>query len=234
MQPEACAAAGEALPVEAIDEATTSTAREGAMEGVLHVVGEAGYRAASVRAVLEYSGGHRRQFYEEFESLEDCFAQAYEVWINRLGLSLLEAAVAVEGWRSQVRAALMRLFQFVAEKPDIARALFVEVHVAGGRAMAAHDAGVERFAQVLDSVREELDPDTAPPAETGLFALGGIEAYVCEVLSEGDPKRIWDGLPEVVRLVTAFYFDPRTAAEEAESVRAQLGGNRKREGGIDD
>ncbi|HVY78813.1 MAG TPA: TetR/AcrR family transcriptional regulator [Solirubrobacterales bacterium] len=216
MQPEACAAAGEALPVEAIGGATDSTVREGAMEGVLHVVGEGGYRVASVRAVLEYSGGHRRQFYENFESLEDCFAQACAAWIEQLGLNLLEAAVGVEGWRSQVRAALTRLFQLVVEKPEIARALFVEVHVAGGRALAAHDEGVERFARALDSVREELGPDAAPPRETGTFVVGGIEAYLCEVLSEGSPERIWDGLPEVMRMVVGAYLDPQAAQEEAE------------------
>lgn len=192
------------------------------MEGVLQVVGEVGYRAASVRAVLEYSSGHRRQFYQEFESLEDCFAQAYAAWVERLGLNLLEVAVAVAGWRSQVRAALMQLFQFVVEKPQIARALFIEVHIAGGRALAAHDQSIERFAQALDSVREELTPDAAPPVETGHFVVGGIEAYVCEALSEGDPKRIRDGLPEVMRMVTGAYLDPRTAAEEAEATKAVL------------
>ena len=80
MRPEACAAAGEALQVETEARAATpdATVREGEMEGALHVVGEVGYRAASVRAVLEYSGAHRKQFYEHFGSLEDCFGQAYE------------------------------------------------------------------------------------------------------------------------------------------------------------
>jgi hypothetical protein len=41
---------------------------------------ELGYRGASVRAVLEYS----KQFYDHFESLADCFAQAYGAWIDRL------------------------------------------------------------------------------------------------------------------------------------------------------
>ena len=156
MRQEACAAAGEALPIETTTPASDSTVREGEMEGALQVVGEVGYRAASVRSVLEYSGGHRKQFYEHFESLEDCFAQAYETWIKQLLISLLEAAVSVEGWRPGVRAGLIKLFQFVIERPAIARSLFIEVHVAGGRALAVHEEAVDRIAEALDSVRSEI------------------------------------------------------------------------------
>jgi len=99
MRQEACAAAGEALPTETAAPTPGATMREGEMEGALQVVGEVGYRAASVRSVLEYSGGHRKQFYDHFESLEDCFAQAYEAWAKRLVLSVLEA-----GFRSMAGA----------------------------------------------------------------------------------------------------------------------------------
>jgi AcrR family transcriptional regulator len=223
MRQEACAAAREALPVEStetIAPTPDATVREGEMEGVLHVVGDLGYRGASVRAVLEYSGGHRKQFYDHFESLEDCFAQAYEVWAKRLVLSVLEAAVSVEGWRAGVRAGVMKLFQLIVERPAIARSLFIEVHVAGGQALAAHDETVDRVAEALDSVRNEIDPDSAPPGQTGLFVVGGVEACVCEALAEGSPNRIWDALPELMRLITGSYLDPQTAAEEAEEARA--------------
>jgi len=53
----------------------------------------------SGRATLEHCGGHRAQFYELFESKEDCFAQAYAAWIERLCVSVLEAAATVPGCR---------------------------------------------------------------------------------------------------------------------------------------
>jgi len=231
MRPEACAAAGEALPVETTAPTPDATVREGEMEGALHAVGELGYRGASVRAVLEYCGGHRRQFYEHFENLEDCFEQAYAAWIERLGVSLLEAAVSVPGWDAGVQAGLVRLFRFVTDKPQIARALFVEVHVAGGAALAVHDEALERLAEALDSVRGEIDPAEAPPEATGIFVTGGIEACVCEVLAEGNQNRVWDALPELMHLAVGSYLG-KEAAEEAfeaakvllERDRAQLAG----------
>lgn len=226
MRPDASAAAREALPVEASPSAPEPDVREGAMEGVLTTVGEVGYRAASVRGILEFSGGHRRQFYEEFAGKEDCFDQAYAVWIERLGVSLLEAAVGAPGWRPGVQAALLRLFRFIAEQPAIARSLFVEVQVAGGEALAKHDEAIERLTEAIDSVRADIDPAEAPPEATGLFVIGGIEACVCEVLAAGDPKRIWDALPELMHLAVGSYLGKEAAEEEFEQAGELLARDR--------
>ncbi len=226
MRQEACAAAREALPVETTVATPDATVREGEMEGALHVVGELGYRGASVRAVLEYSGGHRKQFYDHFDSLEDCFEQAYETWIERLGVDLFEAAISVEGWRAGVRAGIVGLFQFVVDQPAIARSLFVEVHVAGGRALEAHERAVERFARALDSVRAEIEPDRAPPGVTGIFVVGGIETCVCDALTAGEQNRIWNTLPELMHMVAGSYLDREAAEEEFEDARAELKSNR--------
>lgn len=217
MRQEACAAAREALPVESTETTAPTpdaTIREGEMEGVLHVVGEVGFRAASVRAVLEYSGGHRKQFYDHFESLEDCFAQAYETWVERLGVSLLEAAVAASDWQASVRAGLARLFGFVVERPEIARSLFVEVQIAGGAALAKHDEAIDRLAGLLDSVRADIEAGQEPPAATGIFVVGGIEACLCDALAAGEASRVWEALPEMMHLAVGSYLG-KDAAEAA-------------------
>jgi len=182
------------------------------MEGVLLATGELGFREASVRAILERSGGHRAQFYKDFESKEDCFAQAYATWIERLCVSVLEAAATTPGWEGSVRAAIVRLFRFVTARPAIARALFVEVQIAGEPAIARHEAAVERLAAAIDSARADLDPDEAPPEATGVFVVGGIESCAAEALSAGDPRRIWDALPELMHFAAGSYF----GKEEAE------------------
>lgn len=235
MREEACAAAREALPVESSESTVPTpdaTIREGEMEGVLHVVGELGFRGASVRAVLEYSGGHRKQFYDHFESLEDCFAQAYDTWIDRLGANLLEAAVATSGWQASVQAGLVRLFQFVGERPAIARSLFVEVQIAGGAALAKHDEAVDRLAGLLDSVRTDLEPSQAPPESTGVFVVGGVEACLCDVLAAGETNRLWDALPELMHLTVGSYLGKAAAEEAFEEARELLEQDRaKLEGG---
>lgn len=185
--------------------------REGAMEGVLVACGELGFRETSVRSILEHSGGHRAQFYQHFESKEDCFAQAYAVWIERLCVSVLEAAATTPGWEAGVRAAIVRLFQFVVARPQIARALFVEVQIAGEPALARHEAAVERLAAAIDGVRADIEPAEAPPAATGVFVVGGIESCVIEALSDGDPGRVWDALPELMHFAAGSYLGKEQA-----------------------
>jgi AcrR family transcriptional regulator len=202
--------------------------REGAMEGVLVACGELGFRATSVRTILEYSGGHRAQFYQHFESKEDCFAQAYAVWIERLCVSVLEAAATTPGWEGGVREAIVRLFQFVTQRPAIARALFVEVQIAGEPALARHEAAVERIAAAIDSARADLAPAEAPPEATGVFVVGGIESCVAEALSAGDPARIWDALPELMHFAAGSYFGKEEAEGAFERASIMLARERER------
>lgn len=203
------------------------------MEGVLVACGELGFRETSVRAILAHSGGHRAQFYREFASKEDCFAQAYAVWIERLCVSLLEAAAAASGWEAAVRAAVVRLFRFVSARPAIARALFVEVQIAGEPALARHDAVVERLAAAIDSARAEIDPGEAPPEATGVFVVGGIESCVAEALSAGDPARIWDALPELMHFAAGSYFGSAEAEGAFERASIFLARERSRPAGVE-
>jgi AcrR family transcriptional regulator len=222
MRPEACEAAREALPAQGAAPASDGVLREGAMEGVLSAVGRLGWRAASVRAILEYSGGNRNQFYRHFESKEDCFEQAYALWSERLCVSVLEPAVIASGWRAAVRAGLASLFEFVTARPLTARALLVEVQVAGGAALAKHDEMTERLAGALDSVRGQIEAGEAPPEATGAFVVGGVEAAVCEALSGGDPERVWDALPELMHFAVGSYLGAEAAEAEFEDAKVFL------------
>jgi AcrR family transcriptional regulator len=202
-------------------------AREGAMEGVLLAAGELGYRETSVRSILEHSGGHRAQFYKDFASKEDCFAQAYASWIERLCASVLEAAATTPGWEGGVRAAIARLFEFVTVRPAIARALLIEVQIAGEPALARHEAAVERLAAAIDSARADIDPAEAPPEATGVFVVGGIESCAAEALTSGDPARLWDALPELMHLAAGSYLGKQAA--EGAFERASVFLERERE-----
>ena len=208
--------------------------REGAMEGVLLACGELGFRETSVRAILEHSGGHRAQFYQQFESKEDCFAQAYAVWIERLCVGVLEAAATAPGWEAGVREAIVRLFQFVTARPAIARALFVEVQIAGEPALARHEAAVERLAAAIDGARADIDLAEAPPEATGVFVVGGIESSVCEALSAGDPARLWDSLPELMHFAAGSYFGKEAAEGAFERASILLERERERLTGVED
>ncbi|MEX2253403.1 MAG: TetR/AcrR family transcriptional regulator [Thermoleophilaceae bacterium] len=213
-----------AVPAPGGDGLGEEQAREGAMEGALLACGELGYREASVRAILDRSGGHRAQFYDHFASKEDCFAQAYSVWIDRLGIELLQAAVAAPGWEAGVRAGIAWLFRFAIERPAIAQALFVEVQIAGEPATAKREAALERLAAAVDSARNDLAPEQEPPDATASFVVGGVESCVAEALTAGDPARLWDALPELMHFAVGSYFgkaEAEAAFERASELLAR-------------
>lgn len=203
------------------------------MEGVLIACGELGFRETSVRAVLERSGGHRAQFYKHFASIEDCFAQAYATWIERLCLDLLEAAATAPGWEAGVREAIVRLFQLATARPAIARALFVEVQIAGEPAIARHEAATERLAAAVDGARAEIEPAEAPPEATGVFVVGGIESCVAEALGGGNPNRLWDALPELMHFAVGSYFGKEAAEGAFERASIMLERERARLTGVE-
>lgn len=204
------------------------------MEGVLIACGELGFRETSVRSILERSGGHRAQFYRDFESKEDCFAQAYAVWIERLCVSVLEAAATASGWEAGVREAIVRLFQFVTARPAVSRALFLEVQIAGEPALARHEAAVERLAAAIDSARADIDPAEAPPEATGVFVVAGIESCIGEALSAGDPERAWDALPELMHFAAGSYFGSTEAEGAFERASVLLERKRQQLTGADE
>jgi AcrR family transcriptional regulator len=198
--------------------------RAAIMEAMLAASGELGYRDVAIHHVLERYGGHRVQFWQHFASKEECFAIAYATWVDRLTTELVSAALAAGEWRRGMRAALIALFEFADGRPDVARALLIEVDVAGGAALAKREETIDRLGEALDGAREQAEPEERPPALTGVFVAGGIAAYLSERLAAGRPAELWDGLPELMRFVTDPYFGEEAAREELEAARAFLAG----------
>jgi AcrR family transcriptional regulator len=161
----------------------TAPKRQMILAAMLAVVGEQGYERASVQAVLERAGLYRQAFYDEFASKEDCFGCAYEEVAATVEAEVREAAAAAQGWEAQLRAGLGRLLELLDGDPVLGRALLVEVHPAGGRALARRRLAMERAATFLDRGREQGDglaPALAPEA-----TAAGIHAVLHARLANG-------------------------------------------------
>jgi AcrR family transcriptional regulator len=184
-------------------------------ESVLLTSGELGYRQTTVREVLARCHGNRVQFYDHFSSVGDCYAAAYEGEIDRLVGALLTTAKAQGGWRAGLRAALAQLGRFAVERPLLARGVLVEVHVAGGPAMAKREEVFERLTRAIDSARRETDESRhSPPPITAAFMVSAIEESVAMALVKGEPQRFAASVPELTFLASSAYFGDEIAREE--------------------
>jgi AcrR family transcriptional regulator len=188
-------------------------ARERLLEAMLVVSGERGYDQVAVRHVIEAAGTSRATFYKHFDDREDCFAQAHRDASEWLYRRLVGAARRQPSWREGLRAALAELLEFCANQPAVAKALLVEAHAAGPRAMVQRRELMERLARALDSGREERRAD-GPPAVAPDFIVGAIDTLLAAKLMDGEAASAPEMLPGLLHFVVMQYLGESAAWEE--------------------
>jgi len=189
-------------------------ARERLLEAMLAVSGERGYEQISVQDVIEAAQASRATFYKHFKDKDDCFAQAYSGAASWLYRRLTAVADRQQGWREGLRAGLAELLEFCANQPDLARALLVEVHAAGGAALAEHDVLMERLSRAIDGARREISSRQTPPPVTATFMVGAIETLVRAKLMSDEPETAPEMLPGLLHFVVMQFFGEDAAWEE--------------------
>lgn len=189
-------------------------ARERLLEAMLAVSGELGYEQVAVRHVIARGKTSRATFYKHFEDREDCFAQAHRDASDWLYQRLIGAGRRQPSWREGLRAAMAELLEFCANQPAIAKALFVEVHAAGERALAQRRELMERLSRALDGARREIPSRQAPPPVMSTFIVGAIDTLVSAKLMDGDAASAPEMLPGLLHFVVMQYFGEDAAWEE--------------------
>jgi AcrR family transcriptional regulator len=194
-------------------------------EAALRACGELGYTRLTVEHLLERGPVGRSVFYRRFEGIADCFARAHGAAVERLAERVLRRAARWPEWRSGLRAGLIELLLLVESEPQIARALVIEVHAAGGEALARHNAAKRRFARAIDAERARVCLHSpAPSPGTAALIVGGIETLVRRHLEWGEPEDVWELLPQLLHFAVLPYLGPEAAqAELARSVRGKDG-----------
>lgn len=188
--------------------------RERILEGMLEAVGRQGYERATVQDAIEAAGLYRQAFYDTFDDKEDCYLQAIEAGFAWIELSMREAAAATGqlSWRDQLRGALSGLLDFLDEKPTVGRALLVEVHAAGPRAVERRTEALERAAAMMNLAREESEGSA--PEISAEAVVAGMLAVLHTRLSNERPPNFSRLLPELMYLAVLPFFGPDAAAAE--------------------
>lgn len=212
-------AAGKVHPAAPTLRLVSSPKRQRILEGMLEVVGNSGYDAASVRMVLDSTGLYRQAFYDEFADKEGCFLEALSFGAAKLEAIAVEAAAAEDDWRAELRVGLAAVLGALEEDPAMGRALLVEVHAAGPEALAVRSEAMKRLTGFIDSARRVATGEAPPPiAAEGVVA--GMHAVVHAKLAAGDESGYRDLLPDFMYFATLPYFGPEVADTEMKAARA--------------
>jgi len=186
--------------------------RQRILRGMLEAVGAQGYEQTTVQDAITQAGLYRQAFYDNFEDKEDCYLHALDAGSEWIEVAMRRAAAGESTWRGQLRGALDGLLSFLDEQPAIGRALLVEVHAAGGRAVEKRTAAMERAAAMMDRARGESDDDA--PAISAEAVVAGILAVLHTRLSARREDGFSQLLPELMYLAVLPYFGAEAAAAE--------------------
>lgn len=177
------------------------------MESMLVCCGEVGYRRVAVERVYRHYGGYRTQFYKHFSGKADCFAAAYEAESERMCQRMLSFIETEESSDSRMESALNDLAALIVAKPAVAKALFLEVHVAGGPSLDKRREVLERLARAIGQACRPSVSRHSPPPTSGDFIIGAIEEAVSNSLVKDEPQEFTSVIPELIEIVRHLYSD---------------------------
>ncbi|MEY9894194.1 AcrR family transcriptional regulator [Catenulispora sp. MAP12-49] len=185
------------------------------LTGMLEVVAEKGYAAATVGAVLSRARISRQTFYEHFTDKQDCFLAAFDRSADHFAL-LIERSLGSP--RDPVLERLDRIFEAylgaLAGSPTTARIFMIEIYAAGYPALSRRLERAETFAMNLAQAitigrtwRGGLDPLFVARALTG--AVSGL---VTERIHAGQVEALPGLRPQIVALAAALLEDEGSGA----------------------
>jgi AcrR family transcriptional regulator len=159
-------------------EAVRASQRERLLRAMAELVGERGYEATTVPQVIAAARVSSNTFYSFFSDKTDCFIALCE----QLGDELFEALVSDPNQTADLSDALAVLDQGIKtylawwrDRPAVARAYFVELPMAGRRAIEERERQYERFAAIHRAIAErarDLYPEAPPLRDIDIKASG--------------------------------------------------------------
>lgn len=191
--------------------------RERLLAAIAHEVAARGYRATTITEVVKFAKVSTRDFYELFESKEECFLAAFDAVRNHLGELIATATATEADWPHKVIAALRVSLDFFAAEPDLARLCLLESVSATPTIAIRFREAVLSCVPALAHGRAELsDPDSLLP-ETESSIIGGAVSLATRSIIAGETEK----LPELLADLTDFSLSPYLGAERAAELAAE-------------
>jgi AcrR family transcriptional regulator len=190
--------------------------RERLLAAIAREVAACGYGATTITGVVRSASVSTRDFYELFESKEECFLAAFAAVRDHLVELVEDAAASESDWSRQVVAALRALLEFFAAEPDLARLCLLESVSATPTIAISFRETVLSCVPALARGRSELaDPDALLPG-TESSIIGGAVSLAARSIVTGKPE----GLPELMPDLTSFILSPYLGADLAAEIAA--------------
>jgi AcrR family transcriptional regulator len=181
--------------------------RERLLRAAAQEFAQVGYAGASSESISRRAGMSKATFYEHFANKEECMLALFD-----MGATLVQDAMAraarnapTGDARERLKAGTRAFLGALAEHPEFAQTLLVEIIGAGPLAAQRRDQVLQVFADVLDAENEAA----ARRGLTGRFSsphdafavVGSITELVSRQVRLGVPEQLLDLAPVIDRLI---------------------------------
>jgi AcrR family transcriptional regulator len=187
--------------------------RERLLRAAAREFADRGYAGASSESISRCAGMSKATFYEHFANKEQCMLALFDMGAELVQGAMAEAArnAPVGDARERLRAGTRAFLGALAEHPEFAQTLLVEIIGAGPLATQRRDQILQAFAGVLDA-------ESAAAARRGLLGrfvsphasfavVGAITELVSRQVRLGVPEHILDLAPVIDRLIFGLLDD---------------------------
>jgi AcrR family transcriptional regulator len=187
-------------------EVRQETQRQRLLEAAASVFARSGYAEASAEAISREAGMSKATFYEHFSNKEECILGLFDAaGESVIGAMAESARSAPEDPEARLRAGTLAFLDAVAEHPNYAQTLLVEIIGAGPRAAERRDSIMTAFSQVVDAENARAAkrhgwPRFASPDDA--FAIvGAIVELASRQIRLGVPADVRALEPVIERLI---------------------------------
>ena len=187
--------------------------RERLLRAAAREFADRGYAGASSESISRRAGMSKATFYEHFANKEECMLALFDMGAELVQAAMAEAArnAPVGNARERLRAGTRAFLGALAEHPEFAQTLLVEIIGAGPRAAQRRDQILQAFADVLDAenaaaARRGLMGRFSSPHES-FAVVGATTELVSRQVRLGVPRHILDLAPVIDRLIFGLLDD---------------------------
>ncbi len=187
--------------------------RERLLEAMVQAVSERGVVATTISDLVARAGISRRTFYEHFDNKEDCLLATYDTVVETEVQRLLGLAGAEVAWREQLEGIIRALFDAIAERPDAARLICVEMGASGEIGVQRWADGATRFELFISAGFERAPGTGTVPDPVARAVVGALRKIIyTRVREERSNKSLKAELtrivPELMEWIDCYYPTP--------------------------
>jgi AcrR family transcriptional regulator len=187
--------------------------RERLLRAAAREFAQRGYAGASSESISRCAGMSKATFYEHFANKEECILDLFDMGAQVVQVAMAQAArnAPVGDARERLRAGTRAFLGALADHPEFAQTLLVEIIGAGPRAAQRRDQILQAFADVLDAEnaaahRRGLMGRFRSPLDS-FAVVGAITELVSRQVRLGVPGHVMELAPVIDRLIFGLLDD---------------------------